>query len=110
MMGLVVNQTLASWVCWWHCLGMHAQGHVLARVSLGVSSGHHHQGLGFRVEAQGIGSGMMGLVMNQTLASWVCWWHCLGMNAQGHVLARVSLGVSSRHHHQGLGFRVEAQG
>jgi len=50
MMGLVMNQTLASWVCWWHCLGMHAQGHVLARVSLGVSSGHHHQGLGFRVQ------------------------------------------------------------
>jgi len=49
---------------------------------------------------------MMSLVMKQTLASWVCWWHCLGMHAQGHVLARVSLDVSSRHHHQGLGFRV----
>jgi hypothetical protein len=47
MMGLVVHQTLASWVSWWHCLGMHAQGHVLARVSLGVSPGHHYQGLGF---------------------------------------------------------------
>jgi len=56
MMGLVMNQTLASWVCWWHCLGMHAQGHVLAWVSLGVSSGHHHQGLGFRVD-QGKGQG-----------------------------------------------------
>jgi len=42
-----MKQTLASWVCWWHCSGMHAQGHVLARVSPCVSSGHHHQG--FRV-------------------------------------------------------------
>jgi hypothetical protein len=49
MMGLVVHQTLASWVSWWHCLGMHAQGHALARVSLGVTPGHHYQGLRFRV-------------------------------------------------------------
>jgi hypothetical protein len=39
---------------------------------------------------------MMGLVMHQTLASWVSWWHCLGMHAQGHALARVSLGVITR--------------